>query len=201
MGKPRKRMSEAERIKRADAKRVNDFHWRQRQKSKKNQGDSTNKPAIDFNVNVPPYVRLQTQAPESSIMPVGATQEPYPSYEHLRKGPVRPGQVGRPWKHKSREAALEAKKESDHRRYLREREERRRKKQVQRELKMQLAQPAQVIPEAQRQSITTTNESRDIEPIVPEEPRLLLSKNRATAETLGNAQKNHQMRYQLRHRT
>jgi hypothetical protein len=159
-GRPRVYSSEAAK---AEAERIRRFLRRQELKNEKKSKEPTKgNPTINFNNNTLPHNPSEPQTPESSAKAVGITQKSSPRFEHLMKGPVRKDRTGRLPKYKSREEALAAKKESDDRRYLREREQRRLKKQLQRQLKKQLTQSAQVVPKAERQQITTTNESQDI---------------------------------------
>jgi hypothetical protein len=171
-GRPRKYLTPEAK---AEAQRRHVFDSQQRRKErqknckdvKKPEGNPEGKPAISFLVYVPPYIPLEPKPLEGSVKPIEATPDPE-RYKHLAKGLPRPGAYGRPVKYRTREEALQGKKESDHRRYLRRREQRQREKQAP-------SESTQAIPGTQRQ-LTATNESQDMQLAVPEELQPLLSK-------------------------
>ena len=188
---PRKRRVFSSDAERAETRRKQEYDSRQRRKNRKDpkepEGKPEGKPAISFLVYVPPYIPLEPTALEGSMEAIKATLEPDTRYDHLAKGPRRTGQNGRPVKHQSREAALAAKKESDHQRYLRRREQRRREKQA-------LSESVQAVPECPKQP-TTTNESWDMQPTVSDGPQLLSNKSNVDVQTLEIVQKHHQTQY------
>lgn len=130
----------------AEAKRRHNYDSRQRKKSRKDLREPEEKPFISFLVYVPPYIPLESQASEDCLKTAEAVQQLSTRYDHLAKGPTMA--TGRPLKYNSRKAALKAKKENDHQRYLRRREQRQREKQA-------LSESVQVVPECRRQQTTT----------------------------------------------
>jgi hypothetical protein len=192
-GRPRKYLTPEAR---AEARRRHIFDSQQRRKERqknckdlpKPEANPKGKPAISFLVYVPPSVPLERKPLEGSVKPIQATLDPE-RYAHLRKGLLQKG-AGRPVKYRTKEEALQGKKESDHRRYLRLCEQRQRKKQA-------LSESGQAVPESRRQP-RTTNESQDMQPAMPKELRPLLSKSNVNARVLETVQEHHQSRYQLR---
>jgi hypothetical protein len=187
---PRKRRVFSSDAERAETRRKQEYDSRQRRKNRKDpkepEGKPEGKPAISFLVYVPPYIPLEPKALEGSMEAmeaIKATPEPDTRYDHLAKGPRRTGQNGRPVKHRSREAALAAKKESDHQRYLRRREQRRREKQA-------LSESAQAVPECPKQS-TTTNKSQNMQPTISDRLQPPLNKSNVNMQTVENVQKHH----------
>ena len=180
---PRKRRVFSSNAERAETQRKQEYDSRQRRKNCQDPKEPKGKPVISFLVYVPPCTPLEPKALEGSTEVIHATPEPDTRYDHLAKGPRRTGQGGRPVKYWSREAALEAKKESDHRRYLRRREQRRREKQA-------LSESAQAVPECPKQP-AITNESQDMQLTVSEGLQPPTSKSSVNIQTSKIVQKHH----------
>jgi hypothetical protein len=105
----------------AEAQRRHVFDLIQRRKEreknykdlKKPEGNPEGKPTISFLVYVPPYIPLEPKPSEGSVKPIEATPDPE-RYKHLARGPTLTGVRGRRVKYRTREEALQGKKESDH---------------------------------------------------------------------------------------
>ena len=169
-GRPRKYWTIEEK---EQAQREYNRTWRLRKKKSKDS-----KATISFRVYTPqpPLPCMPMPLPEplavgASTEVVRASQKPSISDAPHTKDAGQTGQRrGKRPTYKSAEATAIAKKESDHRRYLRRRDQRRREKSGQ-------SASLNSVPRAQEeQRPRPANNSRDMQPTVSEEPQLPSSK-------------------------